>query len=48
MEINTQNIACLAKIMSICNKQHLKTFEAQFTNKIKKSFCKFLRFPDFP
>ena len=29
MDTNIQNIACLGKIMSICNKQHLRNFEAR-------------------
>ena len=33
METNIQNIACLGKIISICNKEHL-TFEAQFIKKL--------------
>ena len=27
MDINMQNLACLCKIMSVCNKQHLSAIQ---------------------
>ena len=37
METNIQNIACLSKIISICNKHTLATFEAQFIKKFSNT-----------
>ena len=34
MYTNIQNMTCLGMIMSICNKQHLATFEAEFIRKL--------------
>ena len=34
--INLQNIACLSKIMSICNKQHLSNIWCSIREKVKQ------------
>ena len=36
-EKKIQNIACLGKTMPLCKKQHLKTFEAQFIEKLSNT-----------
>ena len=36
MDTNIQNIACLGKVMSICNKQH----EAQFIKELSNTKAK--------
>ena len=34
---DTKNIVCLGKTMSLCNKQHLSNFEAQFVRKLSNT-----------
>ena len=35
MDINMQNLACLCKIMSVCNKQHLSAIQWKMSFNLK-------------
>ena len=37
MDTNVQNIACLGKIISISNMQHLRKFEGQFIKMLRNT-----------